>query len=215
MDDGDDEAPVESHRQADVDSLVVGDGVRLDGGVQDREGLEGVDGGLDDEREIREACSPRLEALPVLFLEGRHPSHVDLEDRGDVGRRAHGLHHALGGLATDGGHGHELRRTRTRGGTGDGGFGWRRRGIRGLAGHVLENVLLRDPPRESAARHLTDIDAVLAGDAPNHRGGAREAEFLGRGRRLRSTDGRCWRRVGHGCRRDNSRVTRSRNLRRW
>ena len=55
VDHGHDQAPVERHRHADVDVLLVDDRVAVDAGVQDRERLQRVDRGLHDERAGRSA----------------------------------------------------------------------------------------------------------------------------------------------------------------
>ena len=92
-----------------VDVLLVDDGVAVDAGVQDREGLERVDRGLEDERHVGELdAAPLLVGGAVLLAQLVDARHVDLEDGGDVGRGALREHHVLGRLPADGRHRHDF-----------------------------------------------------------------------------------------------------------
>ena len=115
LDDGDDEAPLERDGDADVDVLVVEDGVALRGGVDDGVLPERLDGGARDEGHVGELDAVALLVLVLFFFAQLDDArHVHLEDGVDVGVGVLGLDHALGDDAAHLGHGDELAGLRLR-----------------------------------------------------------------------------------------------------
>ncbi len=128
LDDGDDEAPVQRDGDADVDVLVVEDGVALDGGVDDGVLAQRLHGGARDERHVGELDAVALLVLVLfLFAQLDDAGHVHLEDGVDVGAGLLGFDHALGDDGAHLGHGDELagllRAAGGLGGSGGGGGG--------------------------------------------------------------------------------------------
>ena len=125
LDDRDDEAPVQRDGDADVDVLVVEDGVALDRGVDHGVLAQGGDGGAGDERHVGELDAVALLVLVLFFLaQADDAGHIDLEDGVDVRAGVLGLDHALGDDAAHFGHGDELAELLgATGGLGGGGGG--------------------------------------------------------------------------------------------
>ena len=82
LDDGNDQSPLERHRDPDVVLLAVDDLRAPHRGVQYRKGLESVGDGLDDERQEGELLARRpLEFGAMCGANPRHAREVDLEER--------------------------------------------------------------------------------------------------------------------------------------
>src|SRR5215467_7759811 len=104
-----DQAPVQRHGNADVDVLVVLDGVSDYGGVDDRLYANSVQHGLGDERHIGQLDAvARLPGFAVRFAEPGNARHIDFENRVNMRAGVLGFHHALGNLLAHRGHGHEF-----------------------------------------------------------------------------------------------------------
>ena len=191
LDDGDDEAPVERDGDADVDVLVVADGVAFDRAIDDGVLAQRDDGGARDERHVGELDAVALLVLRLLlFAELDDARHVHLEDGVDVRAGALRLDHAL---RDDGAHlrhrdefaGLRLRcgglgcgrRGSCRGGRG----GSRSRRLRALL-QVTDNIGLRDAAGGSGARDLGQVDVVVLRDLADQRRGADALAFGGSGR---------------------------------
>ena len=190
----------------------VGDRARLgvDGRVDLRELLQRLDGGLRDEREVRQGCAlASLEVVLVLRAELRHGGEVDLDRGGELSGHVQRLHHAAGdggaeardllrraALARDRSRGGGRRRCLDR-------RGWRRHSNLGGLGSV-DDVLLADPATDSGAGDDRKVDTVLGGELAYERRHVRVARIRVAGtpgghrvRGLRS--GRGSGRCGRGC----------------
>ncbi|EME96437.1 ABC transporter ATPase, partial [Streptomyces mobaraensis NBRC 13819 = DSM 40847] len=161
---------------ADVLGVEVGDGalVLVDPGVDDRVGLQRLDGGLDEERHRGE-----LDALAggeaVLGL-GAHPhdlGDVHLDHGAELGLAVQRLHHVVGDDLAHARHLDRLtaQRGRLQGrglGSGGGRGGRGRRGLGGLGGG--QDVLLADAATDAGALDAREVDAALGGELADERG---------------------------------------------
>ncbi len=96
LDDGHQEALLGVHREPDVLAVGVGDGagLRVDGGVDDRELLERLDGGHRDERKVGQRCAlALLEIVLDLGPDVADGRDVHLDGGGELGRDLERLHH--------------------------------------------------------------------------------------------------------------------------
>ncbi len=109
LEDGDDEAPVKRDGDADVDVLVVADGLAFDRAVDDGVLTQGHDRGAGDEGHVGELDAVALLVLRLLLLAQLDDAgHVDLEDGVDMRAGALRFDHALGDDGAHLGHGDEL-----------------------------------------------------------------------------------------------------------
>ena len=90
-DDRNDQPALERHGNPDVDRLVIDDAVGVDRRIEDRERLQRIGRGFDDEREVAD--------LPGL-ANVRDSREVDFEDGVHVRRSAPARHHVLGDRLT-------------------------------------------------------------------------------------------------------------------
>src|SRR5690606_23771125 len=166
-----DQAAGGGDRHRDVGVAVVDDVVAVDRGVDDREALQRVGGGLGEEAHEAELDAVLLlELLAQLLAQGHDLAEVDLVERGQHRDRLLRLHQALGDALADAGHRHPL-------------LGARAAGDRaGAAGGEVDQVLLGHRAAAAGALHLRGVDAVLLGGeagarrqvgglARRHRGG--------------------------------------------
>ena len=111
LNDGDNQTPVESDGDADVDVLVVEDGFALHRGVDDGVLAEGLHGGARDEWHVGQLHAIALLVLALFLLaQFDDARHVHLEDSVDVRAGGLGLDHALGDDGTHLGKRDELAR---------------------------------------------------------------------------------------------------------
>ena len=83
---GDDQTPLQRDGDADVDVLVVADGLAFRGSVHDRVFAKSLDGGAGDERHVRELDAVALLVLVLFpFAEFDDAGHVHLENGVDMG----------------------------------------------------------------------------------------------------------------------------------
>ncbi len=218
LDDRNDESPVERHGDADVVLLAVdevGAGHRR---VHDRERLEAVDDGFDDERHVGQLLAGvGLEAGPVLRAQACDAGEVELHERRHVRGSAARDDHVLGDALAHDRHGlDDVARPRLGGGpvlldaarrvhrgrrgraTRDRGRG-RGGGLRGARVDVVHDVALGDATGDAAPLHGGDLDPVLGGDLADERGGlGLDALLEGRAVAAGGGDGGCGRRMRRG-----------------
>jgi len=161
FEDGNDKSPIEGDGDAGVDVAVVADALTFDGGVDDRELLDGDDGGAHEEWHEGEAGTMALfEAVLEFVAKVDDASEVHFEHGVDVSAGAAGLDHALRDDLAHLGHGNEI----TRNGGGGGRRRWldTRRASRGARQntifapvfYVVEDVLLGDATAGARAMDL-------------------------------------------------------------
>ena len=172
-DHGDHQALVGADGHADVEEVVLDDVVAVELGVDGRDFLHRLDGGLHEEGHEAELDSVFLEEfLTVAFAQLHDRGHVDLVEGGEHRRLRLGLDKALGDLATQRRHPLAGGATGARGNLhGRGGRGGRSRGDRshgldrGLTGERREHVALGDAAGFAGAFEGGGVEAGLRGEA--------------------------------------------------
>ena len=177
LQDGNDEAPVECYGDANVDVLVVADGIAFDGSVDDGMLAQSYDGRAGDEGHVRELDAVTLLVLGLLLLaELDDARHIHLEDGVDVRAGALGLDHPLGDDGAHLGHGDEFAglwlrgyglRSRCRGGC----RGSRWRCCDGLWTllQMADDIGFGDAAGCSCPGDLGEIDVVVLGNLADER----------------------------------------------
>src|SRR5690606_25572441 len=165
------QATVAGHGHADVLVAVVDDVVAVDRGVDCREALERLDGGLDEEGHEAQAHAVvgLLEQVLVLAAQGHDFMHVHLVEGGQHGHGGLRFDQALGDLGTQTGHRHALldaiaggeqRRIGGRGGRLDGSSSGR--GL--LGGDGGDGIFLGDATTLAGTDDGVRVDTTLFGN---------------------------------------------------
>ena len=201
LDDGHDQSPLERHGDADVDVLVIDDGVAVDRCVDHRDGLQRARHGRDDERQVgRLAAGVSRSLLRILAMRGE----VHLEHRVHVRRGPPAEHHVLGNLLPH--HRHRL----------DAIAGLRLPCLPGLPClprlpclfEVVEDVVLGHAARDAGPVDLRDIDVMFLRELPHQRRRpvARDVVHGHRRLRLRAVPEACGRRAAPAGAADDGRL---------